>query len=258
MLLVFFAVTGPAFPASLEELVGAERAATLRATAADTDSLMLEVQLRDPVFRLLPSHAVVSGFVNSAKNDLNPGILAESLFVLKKTGSTDLSEDQWAALFNTATAVSTLSGIQYFSASRGRMRTFYESSVVVDSPENRKPLADPVFSAMPQTLVLYARQKDLTFGDNTYRFEYHSGHDFMLFVQENITPMNVGIIPAIGRNSLRVAVAVIDAGDSLLIYAAAMTRAAAIPGMSGRIGSSLGNRLQAVLRWFSDKALAVI
>jgi len=125
---------------------------------------------------------------------------------------------------------------------------------VIDNPRNRNPLPDPTFATPPETLVLYARQRDLTFGDNTYRFDYRAGTDFFLFAQENLTSMSVGIIPVIGRNRFQMVVAVIDAGDSLLIYAAAMARASALPGMGDRVGNSFNNRLQAVLQWFSEHA----
>jgi hypothetical protein len=66
--------------------------------------------------------------------------------------------------------------------------------------------------------------------------------------------MNVGIIPAVGKNKLRSLVAVIDTEDSLLIYAASFAKAAAIPGLGERIGGSFTNRAQAILGWFSNQA----
>ncbi|MCL2190976.1 MAG: hypothetical protein FWB79_03185 [Treponema sp.] len=254
MLLSVFAV--PVFSAPrLEALVGFERAAILRDQAVQ-GGLLSEVQLRNPSPRLLPGHGELERFVGEAKADLGPAILVETLFLYAKPhGRTEAwSEAERAGLFNRIIALSTLTGIEYFSATRGAMRTFYESSQVIDNPRNRTPLPDPFFATPPETLVLYARQRDLTFGDNTYRFEYRAGGDFVFFVQENLTAMTAGIIPAIGRNSFRMVMAVIDTGDSLLIYAAAMARATALPGMGERIGNSFNNRLQAVLQWFSEHA----
>jgi hypothetical protein len=48
--------------------------------------------------------------------------------------------------------------------------------------------------------------------------------------------------------------AVIDAGDSLLIYIASMAKAASLPGLSGRIGNSFTNRAEAILKWFAGRA----
>ena len=245
----------PAFGASLDALVGAERAAALR-VAASQGELVTEVQLRNPSLRLAPQHGEVGRFVREAMSELGPGILVETLFLYSKPHgrATAWTEEERAGLFNSVTALSTLAGTQYFSASRGAMRTFYETSQVIDNPRDRRPLPDPSFAVPPATLVLYARQRDLTFGDNVYRFDYRAGPDFILFMQENMTAMTAGIIPAVGRNRLRTVVAIIDVGDSLLIYAAAMARAASIPGMGERIGNSFNNRLAAMLSWFSDHA----
>jgi hypothetical protein len=116
-----------------------------------------------------------------------------------------------------------------------------------------------VYPSPPADLTLYARQKDLTFGDNIYRYDYTVMSGAFLFVQENLTTMSAGIIPAIGKNKLRSVVAVVDAGEYLLVYAVSMARAAALPGLKDRVGSSFSSRAEAVLSWFAaqaDKAFA--
>jgi hypothetical protein len=92
-----------------------------------------------------------------------------------------------------------------------------------------------------------------------YQYRYLAGEDHLIFIQENLTAMNAGIIPAVGKNKLRSVVAVIDAGDSLLIYAASLAKASALPGLGERIGNSFTNRALAILGWFNaqaDKAFA--
>ena len=188
---------------------------------------------------------------------LGPGILVETLRRYQKPASAQAahwSEAERTGLFNQLAALSTLTGIQYYSASRKTMRTFYESSAVIEGPDAKRAVPDPVYAAPPSGLTLYARQKDLTFGDNIYRYDYHTAPDAFFFVQENLTALTAGIIPAVGKNKLRTVMAVIDCGDSLLIYAASMAKAASIPGMGERIGNSFSNRAQAVLKWFAGRA----
>jgi hypothetical protein len=151
-------------------------------------------------------------------------------------------------------ALSSLTGIQYYSASRKTMRTFYEYSRVIDGPETKRVLDDPRHAQTPAEQTIYARQKDLSFGDNIYEYKYYANPDSLLFIQQNLTAMSYGIIPAVGKNKLRSLVAVIDAGDYLLIYAASMVKAASIPGMGERIGNSFSNRAAAVLKWFTGRA----
>ena len=250
---IFAAVVwAPVFSASLEELAGPERAAALSAGNSITN-----VQLKNPSPLLMPQHGALRRLIAENMDSLGPGILVETLSRYQKprsTGGAEWSEAERAALFNQLLALSTLAGIQYYSASRGVMRTFYESSKVIDGPDTKKALPDPAYTSPPPALTLYARQKDLTFGDNIYRYDYRAGADAFFFVQENLTALTAGIIPAIGKNKLRTVMAVIDCGDSLLVYAASLVKAASLPGMGERIGNSFTNRAEAVLKWFVGKA----
>jgi hypothetical protein len=251
----------PLFPVSLEDLVGSDRAERLRTSAEP----LTEVQLKNPQPVLLPRYGALQRLAADLQQNLEPGILVETLSLYRKPrpaggggnaadGGAAWAEAERAGLFNQALALSTLSGIQYYSASRGVMRTFYETSWIIDSPDKKQPLPDPGYASPPAQLTLFARQKDLTFGDNIYQYEYRSYPDAFVFVQENLTAMTVGIVPAVGRNKLRSIMAVIDSGEDLLIYAASMAKAAALPGMGGRIGNSFTNRAEAILKWFSGRA----
>ncbi|MDR0585514.1 MAG: hypothetical protein LBG57_14365 [Treponema sp.] len=253
LFLVLAAAAAPLFPVSLAELVGAEKAAALNA-----GGVIVEVQLKNPVPRILPQHEALRRLIAETMDSLAPGLFVETLYRYQKPRKGVWSEAERTALFNQTLALSTLTGIQYYSASRGVMRTFYESSRVIDGPDSKKALPDPVYSALPPSLTLYARQKDLTFGDNIYRYNYLSVPDAFFFVQENLTALTAGIIPAVGKNKLRTVMAVIDCGDSALIYFVSMAKAVSLPGMGERIGNSFTNRAEAVLKWFTGRADKVL
>jgi hypothetical protein len=254
LFLFAFASVVRIFPAPFEELVGDDYAAQIGSGGVP----VTEIQLKNPVLKLLPRHAELRRFVTQAMTPLDPSLAVETLYLYKKPVPSDGWNDvQRAKLFNQIMSLSTLAGIEYYSASRSAMRTFYEYSRVIDGPVTRNPLPDPVFPQPPQSLTLYARQKDLTFGDNVYRYDFLTTRDAFFFTQENMTALTVGIIPAVGKNRLRSVMAVIDCGDSLLIYAVSMARAALIPGMGDRIGNSFSNRADAVIKWFTGKADSV-
>jgi len=237
------------FSLSLEELVGLEAANRLRSGSVS------ETQLGKPALKFLPALPDLRQFVTNSMASLEPTLAVETLYLYKKPNSAAVWNDSLrSALFNQMTAISTLAGIEYFSATRNAMRTFYEYSSVIDTPSSKKPLPDPVFDRPPAQYTLFARQKDLTFGDNIYRYEYKTAESALFFVQENMTSMSYGIIPAVGKNRLRSVLAVIDCGDSLLIYAVSMAKAASVPGMTDRIGNSFKNRADAVYKWFVSGA----
>jgi hypothetical protein len=236
----------------LTAFVGPELAAAL--LAGEKPVL---VQLRNPHPQLLPSHEYLKALFDAMQLNLAPNILVETLHIYEKppiASKGAWSADEKTALYNNLLALSTLAGLQYFSASRGAMRTFYETSSVIDGPSSRTPLPDPVFSQPLAELTIYARHRDLTFGDNVYQYDYYSVPDCLIFVQQNLTPLNAGIIPAVGRNNLRSIVAVLDAEDHILIYAASMAKAATLPGMRERVGNSFANRAEAILSWFKEQA----
>jgi len=247
--LMFIFVIPCVFSIPLEELTGAENANGLQSGSVS------ETQMGKPALKLIPALPELRQLAANSMASLEPTLAVETLYLYKKQNSaSDWNNSQRIALFNQMTAISTLTGIEYFSASRNAMRTFYEYSSVIDSPSSKKPLADPVFEQPPAKYTLYARQKDLTFGDNIYRYDYTAGKDALIFIQENMTSLNYGIIPAVGKNKLRSILAVIDCGDSLLIYAVSMAKAASVPGMSDRVGNSFRNRADAVYKWFSSGA----
>jgi len=247
-----------AFSQSIETLVEPEYAAQLR----ENGDTVAATQLKSADLKLLPKHEALRRFVAGAQTNLEPNLAVETLYLYKKPVNSGEKAGIWTeiqrtALFNKTLGISSLTGIQYFSASRGVMRTFYESSVVVDSPDKKNPLPDPIFEQLPETFTIFARQKDLTFGDNIYRYDFQTSGDAFFFSQENITAMTYGIITAVGKNKLRSVFAVIDCGDSLLIYAVSMAKAAFVFGMGERIGNSFGNRAEAVLDWFTGRAQGV-
>lgn len=236
---------------SLEDLIGREQANTLL-----SGEKPVLAQFKDPRPQLAPRYEALNGLIEKIRADLEPNVMVETLHIYKKPpeAGRSLSNTEMTALFNGITALSTLRGLQYFSASRGRMRTLYETSSVIDEPSTKKPLPDPVYSSPPADLSLYARQKDLSFGDNIYQYSYFTAPEAMIFTQQNLTTLTLGIIPAVSKNKLHSIVAILDTEDYLLVYAVSMAKAASFPGMKERIGTSFANRAEAIIHWFSDQA----
>jgi hypothetical protein len=256
ILLLFIFIFGvqSVFAIPLEELVSPANIERLRS------GIVMETQLRNPSPALLPlNDNGFRQFVNTAKNTLNPNMLVEALYLYNKPNasagqSAPWTERQRSGLYNQLLALSTMAGIQYFSASRGTMRTFFDTSRVIDGPSTKNPLPDPVYAEPPSALTLYARQKDLSFGDNIYRYDYFATSGSIYFTQDNMTQLFYGIVPVIGRGNLRSIVIVYDCGDSLLIYFNSMVKTLSVPGIGDRISASFSNRAEAILKWFTGRA----
>lgn len=239
--------------ATLSDLVGAERAPLLLAGESIKD-----MRVKDASLSLVPSFAGARDLVGEIAS-FDPDVVVEALFFHPKPAARSgraWNADERLSVFNLLRSLSTLSGIEYFSASRGKMRVFYERSSVVDGPESDRELPDPVVSAIPARSFLYAVQKDLTFGENRYRYDYAADEASILFIQTNLTTMSYGVVPLLGKERLRTVVLVADTEDGLLLYAVSAARTALLPGLEGKMKNSFSNRADAVFRWFSTRMAA--
>ncbi|GHU49715.1 hypothetical protein FACS1894200_08650 [Spirochaetia bacterium] len=211
---------------------------------------------------LAPQSRFLLDQITAIQTQLKPNTMAESLYLYNKPSTAQKggwSEQERTKLYNQCTAISSLTGIQYFSVSRNAMRVFYEKSTVIDDPDKKRVLSDPVYSTPPAQMLLYARQEDLTFGSNIYRYDYLAQKDAFLFIQQNMTSLDIWFVTAVGKTKLRSILSVFDAGASLLVYVVSMADAFSLFGFEERIGSSFSNRAEAILSWFStqaDKAFA--
>ena len=248
-LLIFLFAASGCFSQSLESLIDSRYVPSLR-----SGEIVTRAQNKNLSPALVPGHQAVRGLVSETMTALAPNVMVETLYCYKKPSARNWSEAERTAVFNQVTALSTLAGIQYFSVSRNSMRIFYETSTVIENPENKKVLPDPSHASPPPSLTLYARQKDSTFGDNIYRYDYRCDSVAVIFSQENITALSYGIIPAVSKGRLRTVAAIIDTNDSLLIYVASMAKTLTLLGIGERIGESFSNRAEAVLKWFTAGA----
>jgi hypothetical protein len=214
----------------------------------------------DNTLKLVPENDSIQKVCNEIITGLKPSVIVEKQALLKKpdTWKRGLwTQEEKTKILNAASSISTLSGLQYYSASRGEMRTFYELSYVIQNPKSDTLLPDPVFNpgGLPQSFTLYARQKDLTFNGNVYQYDYHITPDAIFFVQENLTAMSYGIIPILKKEKLKSVVALINNEDSITIYITTMAQANLIPGLEKRVNSSFNTRIEALIKWFETKDL---
>jgi hypothetical protein len=233
---------------SLDGLVSQESVAALR-----RGENLTRFQAKNFSAALLPRDQYLQNMINRIIEELSPSFLVETLAVYRKPSAEAWTAEERAGIFNQSLALSTLAGLQYYSISRRRMHTFYETSTAVSGPDGKTPLPDPRYENPPDELTVYARQKDMSFGDNIYRYNYYARPDSLIFVQENLTDMKYGIITAIGKNKLRSVITIYDAEEFLLIYMVSLAKASSIPGMNDRIGGSFANRAEAIVNWFSAR-----
>ena len=109
--------------------------------------------------------------------------------------------------------------------------------------------------SLPAAETLFAFQRDLSFGANTYRYDYATFPGAVSVKSSNLTRMSYGFVPVLPPNGLATRLLVIQADDGILFYAVS---GASAPGIfRGKLEESFANRAEALFRWFSAKFVSL-
>jgi len=194
---------------------------------------------------LVPPFAIPQALAGSWEKG-NPSFLIEALYLYKKTSDGVKDSEKISRILR---SVSQLKGLQYYSSSRKKMRTLYETSYVIDAPQTRNRVADPVDNTAADFSV-YVLQKDLTFGENVYRYRFCSDADSSGFSSTNTDVLKYSVFKAIEPQNLEVSVSVTDLGEFLLIHALTRAQFTAPSVFRKRVHNSFKTRGEAVYGWF--------
>lgn len=156
-------------------------------------------------------------------------------------------------LANMLLELSTLEGLEYFSASRGKMQTLFIQSYVIDSPESRVRVDDPAIDGVPEKGSLTVFQEDNTFGKNINTVEYEITPSMIHLITKNVSTFTWTILPIIRPGRLHMHAAVLRDEDFLIYYGNFGARSLRISLFEKRIHDSFYNRIVALYRWFEDK-----
>lgn len=193
--------------------------------------------------------------IRTALEELDPSIGVEVLFLrpgFEEGGSTEID----LRTYNILRSISTMEGIEYYSASRERMRTLFYESYVISSPDSRERQPDPLLSSIPAESSIFVYQRDSSFARNVYEIRYTVEPGEVWVSMENLTPLLYrGLVPALGKSALQIHLVVRPIGDYLLFYGNAGTDPIGLLGMEERAGTSFYNRLVALANWFSHQLL---
>ncbi len=159
--------------------------------------------------------------------------------------------DYHLKIYNVLRSVSTLKGIEYYSASRKRMRVFFYDAYVIESPDNRKRRSDPLVESIPPYSTIYTYMKDSSLGNYVAEIRYHYHFDYFSMSIRNQTLLRLFIFPMVQPQKLNMFVLIVPSGDQLLFYGLSYVNASNIFGIAESKTASFYNRLIALFNWFS-------
>ncbi len=148
-------------------------------------------------------------------------------------------------------SISSLEGMEYYSPSRKKMRTLYDESYVIASPEDKTKIPDPV-EGSADGLSLYAVQKDLTFGRYIYEYNYKENQNEVLTICSNYDAIRFLGIPIIKADNLIISTEILDLGDTMVMYALVEADVASVSLIENKLKKSFAARVEALSTWFAE------
>ncbi len=198
--------------------------------------------------RLAPSYAEA---VRADIAELDPTIGVEALYLVDAPPRTVRVD---AELMTILQSISTMEGVEYYSATRDRMRTLFVESYVIAGPDDRTRRPDPVVASLSERDRIYAYQRDSSFGRNVLELAYTVSEEAIMLRMRNLTrTFYQGFIPVVGPGELGMSLVVQPIGDQFLFYAVTAARAPGAAGMEDRIRTSFTNRMHALRIWFGER-----
>lgn len=164
------------------------------------------------------------------------------------------TEDRELTLYNILRSVSTLEGLEYYSASRGEMRLLFEESWTIADEKSKDPLADSLVSTIPVEDSILIHQKDKSFGNNTQEMSFQAIDGAFAANIVNLTPMRYkGIIKVVDPGNMQIHLIVVPVEEGLLIYGTMSAHTRDVKAFLDRARDSFTNRVVALSGWYRDR-----
>lgn len=195
-----------------------------------------------------------TGEIRDRLQALNPRIGIE-IFLTIPVSDEAFTEEGQVDIYNILRSVSTMEGLEYYSASDEEMQVFYHESYAVAGPDGDTRVPDPVVDTIPRESEVWAFQRDGSFGRNVQHLQYAVRDDSFLVSIQNETTMVYTIVPLVRPGNLRTFLLVTPDPErgELTFYGNLAVRVPAMFGMQDRARDSFYNRIVALHDWFTEQ-----
>ena len=202
----------------------------------------------------LPGVSIAGDLIQSAYSiDYVVGV--ESLYLIPwsdiSSSLTSLPEEEFQLeVYNILRSISSLQGIEYYSASRERMRTLFAEAWAINDPDDKEKIADPLVDRIPASDTVYIHQKDLTFGKNISKVEYQSRDNCFRMNIVNLTTMTYMFFPLVGKENMSMQMLIVPSQEGVLFYGLNTVDVMDLKIFHNKMRDSFTNRMIALYNWF--------
>mgnify|MGYP006292971569 FL=1 len=182
-------------------------------------------------------------------HSIEPNIGVETIYLFEAPGISSKNDDM-LHLYNLLRELRSIKGIEYYSASRERMRTFFKEFYTIDGPETKNEIPDKTVDAIPNNEVIFAFQEDLTFGENVSRLRYRYTSPCIALSIENMEKMRYAFIPLIQEGNMQMHLIIYVLDGYIMFYGNCGVHTIELLGLVKKKKESFSNRIEAMYRWF--------
>lgn len=200
----------------------------------------------------LPELAPTISIRDQIRSDLK-GIDANIGVEVLFDGGSEPTPEQMLQSANVLLSFSRLTGLEYFSASRERMRLLFETSYTTNPEHPGDRLPDQRVSVLPVAVHTGVFQRDLSFGENSYAVDFEATDNVLHLRMENLTSITYGPIRLMKPHAMRMHVYLVRGAGTSYYYAVFGARAFTFSLLEKRIFNSYYHRLAALYGWFVDE-----
>jgi len=182
---------------------------------------------------------------------IDPTMTIEGIYQLPKPGNSS-DEEILTEIYNLLNGVSTLKGIEYYSASREKMRTLFVESHRIENLETREAVTDLVYNQLPPRSSIFVAQEDKTFGKHKSRIDYQYKKPMIQMEIRNQTSMRVAMIPLLRPENFVIRLQILVEDDRVLLYGVMAAETMKLFGLEKSKEDSFYYRLLAITDWFEE------
>ncbi len=200
-------------------------------------------------FKYLPD-TPLSDRIRRKFEGFDPNVSDEALFIMPLPAKRD---DPSLFLYNKLRAISSLSGITYFSNRKKETQILFSDVYAIDGLDSKRRIPDRTYSYLPSDERVLIHLEDVNFGSGYYEVSYMTADGAMSFGMKNLTSLKY-IFPVIGKENVRFELLVVPLDDALLVYGACSVEAAGFVKSLIHLPSAFYTRIRALKDWFSKQA----
>lgn len=173
-------------------------------------------------------------------------VLIESAYLIP---AAELPAYDGLKALNALGAVSTMSGITYFSHNRNRETVLFDEVFKAEGPGSRKALPDPGYRALPAADGFTVHLKDANFGSSWYAATLQADERGARLGLTNARAMGIAVVRAFGAGDLVMEFYLAPVDEGLLVYGLCAAAPANLASSVVDMYSAVLKRLDSVRLW---------